>query len=138
MGNHNGNNGNGFKKGYDPNRFANKQTGLSVYTDELGIMLRERVSPELVSDYMYSTMLADDTSKELGIRIAIEIMNRGCGAALPADKHYALQRQMAADSSFSDLSNTEIEQRIAALYDELDKRNRVEKILNEYEQSLNE
>ena len=125
-------NTNGFKKGFDANRYANKNTGLTVYTEKVGLMLRQQVPAEEISKYMYSVMTDPNTSQELVVKVAINIMDRACGKALPADRHYALERQKEADRSFSDLSDHELEARIVLLIAEQDKRKRVEIIINEY------
>ena len=122
-----------FKPGYDARRHVfYKGNGLTVYNDKLGLMLRKQIEPALVSKYMHSVLINTDNPHELRVKVAIDILNRREGKALPMDRLYDLNKQIEADKGLHSFSDDEIEEKIDLLQDELRSRRRVEIILNDY------
>lgn len=125
------NNPQGFKKGYDSRRYNPNDKGLELYKKSISTMLKEQQPAEAISNYLLELMAADDTSPELRFRVCQDVMNRVYGKPIGIDAMYNLHQQMDKDKSLPHLSDAEIEQRISELYDELNNRNRVYKILNQ-------
>lgn len=125
-------NTNGFKRGFDANRYTAPNMGLAVHKNKIGDMVRQRVPPQLIVNYLSDLMTSEDTSPALGFQVAKYILDRALGVPLPVDKQHELNKRIEADKSLSHYSNEEIREQITTLEEELFSRDRIEIILNEY------
>ena len=104
-------NTNGFKRGYDANRYVKTNNGLVAFHNQLGELLRAQ-SIDAVS-FLINTMNDDKAALKLRMVAAKEILDRGIGR--PVDRVVVASLDASTGADPAKVTTAELEAMVSKL-----------------------